>query len=315
MMIWAICGLAALSIVLVASWRGLRSNLPSAEVVAAAYSVPLPAPADPLRVFHLGHSLVGRDMPAMLAQLAGDGHQYDSQLGWGTSLKEHWEPDAPINGFETENAHPHFRDARDAIGSGDYDAVILTEMIEIKDAIKYHESAAYLGKWAALARQASPAPQLYLYETWHNLDDPKGWLTRIDADLSNHWENALLLQILEPDAAHSPMRVIPAGQVLARFVRSVEAMGGMVAMQGREDLFQRRDDGTLDTIHLNDLGVYLVALTHYAVLYHRSPVGLPYQLKRADGSAADAPELQVAELMQQTVWEVVTGYPKTGVAP
>ncbi len=57
----------------------------------ALYASPLEVPAGPLKTYHVGHSQVGRDMPAMLAQLAG--HEYHSQLGWGTSLKEHWEPD------------------------------------------------------------------------------------------------------------------------------------------------------------------------------------------------------------------------------
>jgi hypothetical protein len=33
------------------------------------------------------------DMPMMLEQLAADGHDHRSQLGWGATLKSHWEPD------------------------------------------------------------------------------------------------------------------------------------------------------------------------------------------------------------------------------
>ena len=306
-------GLAAL-VALVVGWAVMRPKGPSPEEVATAYAAPLAAPDAPLRIYHLGHSLVGQDMPAMLAQLAGDGHAYDSQLGWGTSLKQHWEPGETINGFEAENDHPRYRDARKAVGSGDYDAIILTEMVEIRDAIKYHDSAAYLRKWSALAQGATPPPRLYLYETWHPLDDPDGWLERLDADLAQYWEDALLLKTVDAGQT-DPMRVIPAGQVMAAFVRRIEAMGGLENVTTRADLFQRRDDGSLDPIHVNDLGAYLVALTHYAVLYHRSPVDLPHELHRADGSAADAPGAQVAALMQNTVWEVVTNYPKTGVAP
>ena len=46
-------------------------------------------------------------------------------------------------GFEAR-----FREAHDAIGSGDYDAVILTEMVELRDAIRYHDSARALVDWA-----------------------------------------------------------------------------------------------------------------------------------------------------------------------
>ncbi len=116
----------ALGLGAMAYWFWATPPRPDPAIVNAAYGTPLTPPPGPLRVFHLGHSLVGRDMPAMLAQLAGEGHRYDSQLGWGTSLREHWEPDLEINGFETSNGHPRFRPAHEAIASGDYDAVVLT---------------------------------------------------------------------------------------------------------------------------------------------------------------------------------------------
>ena len=286
---------------------GLRRD----RLAEALYDSPPDAPAGPLSVYHLGHSLVGRDMPAMLAQLAGAGHDYHSQLGWGTPLRDHWEPDLPINGFETENAHPRFRDARAAIASGQYDAVVLTEMVELRDALRYHESARYLATWAEAARAANPAVRLYLYETWHHLDDPAGWLDRIDADLPALWEGKLML----PAAARAdaPIWIIPAGQALAAVARAVEAAGGVGTLTRREDLFARTPEGGQDTIHLSDQGSYLVALVHYATLYHRSPLDLPAALLRADGSPADAPDPEAAELMQRLAWDVVRAYPKTGV--
>lgn len=301
-----------------AAWAWLVPPAHDSQKVAAIYAPPLPPAPGPLKVYHLGHSLVGQDMPAMLAQLAGDGHGYDSQLGWGTSLKEHWEPDLAINGFETENAHAHFRPARPAIGSGRYDAVVLTEMVEIGDAIRYHDSAAYLTLWAGLARDADPNTQVYLYETWHWLDDDQGWLARLDADLTRYWEDKVLLPDLESAdtgfESPRPVRLIPAGQVMARFVRAVESAGGVDNIADRYALFAREPGGKQDLIHFSDIGAYLVALTHYAVLYRRSPVGLPYRLMRADGSPANPPGPAAARLMQETVWQVVTGYPKTGVA-
>jgi hypothetical protein len=264
---------------------------------------PLPAPTGPLNVFHLGHSLVNRDMPAMLAQLAPPGHAYDSQLGWGTTLQAHW-GDAPINGFEAENAHPRFRPAREAVESGAYDAVVLTEMVEIRDAIRYFDSAKYLAQWANLAVSARPDVRFYLYETWHRLDDPEGWLERLDRDLDRYWLSRVLGPALKdlPEAAQ--VRLIPAGQVLAAFVREVESQGGLGNVRDRTDLFQRSADGTLDTIHLNDLGNYLVALVHFAVLYQASPIGLPFQLNRADGSPALSPTEDVALRMQEVVQSV-----------
>lgn len=279
----------------------------------ALYATSLAPPGGPIKVFHLGHSLVGRDMPAMLQQLAGAAHGYDSQLGWGTTLKAHWEPDEPINGFAVENAHPRYRDAAEALTSAEYDAFVMTEMVEIRDAIKYYDSAGYAHRWARRAWDARPEIRVYLYETWHQTDDPEGWLARIDRDLGRYWEDKILRRAQGFEDMERPIHVIPAGQALAAFVREIDARGGVDGLTRKEDLFALDERGAQDNIHLNDLGAYLVALTHYAVLYHKDPAGLPHRLRRADGSEAAAPGAEAARLMQQVVWEVVTRYPKTGV--
>jgi hypothetical protein len=305
---------AKLALLLFISACGPQKSL-SSEAMAQIYASPLSPPDKPLRVFHLGHSLVGRDMPAMLEQLAGTGHDHRSQLGWGTTLKAHWEPEVPINGFEQMNAHPKYEDALSAVRGGRFDAVVLTEMVEIKDAIKYFDSAGYLRRWTQEVHTANPKTRVYLYETWHRLDDAEGWMERLDRDLARYWEKELLARSMADSDARRPVYVIPAGQVMARLMRKVEqGAGELPGLKSREDLFSRNPDGTQDNIHLSDLGNYLVALTHYAVLYHRSPVGLPYLLTRADGTPASAPSEHVARLMQSVVWEVVTSYPKTGVA-
>ena len=180
-LIWggAVATLTLTVVLVLGVWNDARQQ----NLLDEAHTRSLSPPQQPMRVFHLGHSLVGRDMPAMVEQLAGPGHSHHSQLGWGASLRDHWYPDQPVNGFEEENAHDQFRPAREAIGSGDYDAVILTEMVELRDAIRYHDSPTYKSFWADLAREASPDTRVYLYETWHRLDDPDGWLDRLDSDL------------------------------------------------------------------------------------------------------------------------------------
>ncbi len=279
----------------------------------AMYRSPAVVPSGGQRVYHIGHSLVGRNMPAMLAQLAGTDHAYESQQGWGTALKAHWEPDEEITGFDEENDHPRYRDAHQAVASGEYDALVLTEMVEIRDAIKYMDTGDYLHRWAQAGWKANPQARVYLYETWHPLDDKEGWLERLDLDLDRYWETEILRRAMAYEDMPHPIYVIPAGQVFARFVREVEQRGGVGPVKRREDLFAKAEDGSQDPIHFNDLGAYLVALTHYAVLYQKSPVGLPHQLNRADGSAADDPGAEAARLMQEVVWDVVTNYDPTGI--
>lgn len=306
-----IAGLATVAAGTGLAWYLTRP--PSAASVRARLAGSLPSPDRGLSVFHLGHSLVNRDMPAMLAQLAPAGHQYHSQLGWGATLKSHW-GDAEIGGFETENAHSRFRAAREAVASGEYDALILTEMVEIRDALRYFDGAKYLSLWVKEAVAARPDVRIYLYETWHNLDDREGWLHRIDRDLDRYWLSRLLGPALSdlPDTAK--VHVIPAGQVLAAFVRQVEARGGVGNVADRSDIFARGAEGSVDPIHLNDLGNYLVALVHYTVLYHRDPTGLPYALKRADGTPAAAPAEETARLMQEVTFDVVRAGGFSGIA-
>jgi hypothetical protein len=243
-------------------------------------------------------------MPAMLAQLAPPGHRYDSQLGWGTTLMAHW-GDAKITGFAEENAHPRFRAAHEAVDSGDYDAIVLTEMVEIRSSIRYFDSSAYLARWAAKALAARPDVRLYLYETWHPLDDPEGWLERLDLDHERYWLRRVLGPALKALPKTARIHLIPAGPVLAAVVRAVEAQGGVGNLTDRTDLFARDEGGKLDPIHLNDIGNYLVALVHYATLYHASPDGLPHQLLRADGTRANAPDPEAARLMQDEAGRIV----------
>jgi hypothetical protein len=266
----------------------------------------------PLRVFHLGHSLVGRDMPAMLEQLAPKGHNHRSQLGWGTTLKAHWGPQKEIAGFASENKHPRFQNARDALASGGYDAFVMTEMVELRDAVRYFDSWRFLRNWAALARKGRPDIRIYLYETWHDLDVADGWLNRIEGDLSALWEGEILRRALAASPDIFPIHVIPAGQAMAAVARAMEAER-IEGYSRREALFTRTADGKQDQIHPSDLGYYVVALTHYAVLYGSSPVGLPRSLRRHDGTPAEAPSAAAARAIQEIVWDVVSRLPRTGV--
>jgi len=46
-----------------------------------------------------------------------------------------------------------------------------------------------------------------------------------------------------------------------------------------------------------------------------APMGLPHAMRLAEGRAVRAPGAEAAALMQRIVWDLVTGYPKAGVAP
>lgn len=252
-----------------------------------------------LSVYFIGHSLVGRLMPALLAQLSPEGHSYESQSGWGAELQAHWEPDVTLNGAEVENDHPRFRDAHEATASGDYDVLVLTEKIGLQSSIDYHDSWHYVANWSAKAWEANPDTRVYMYETWHETTIEDGWLERIDRDLPILWEGEILDRALAETKAIHPIYVIPAGQVMAAVVRD--------GLYTKEELLP-------DSIHKSDAAAYLVALTHYAVIYARTPVGLPHTgLVTEKDTPFEGPDGATARRMQEIVWDVVTAYPRTGV--
>ena len=277
------------------------------------YPKPLTRPKKKLNVYHLGHSLVGRTMPLMLQQLAGPGHNFRSQLGWGASLKEHWEPEMEIKGFDKENNHENYESVFDAIRGARFDAFVLTEMVEIKDAVIYYDSARYLQMFVDEIAQYNPNARVFLYESWHRVTDQEGWITRLDRDLDYYWLGKIV------DRAHRFMKsnkaiyIIPVGQVMSAFFKEIARRGGIEGINNPEDIFTRSPDGSLDDIHVNDIGSYLNALVHYAVLYQRSPEGLPYQLKNETGGNALAPSKDAAKLMQEITWRVVSDNYRTGI--
>ncbi|MDM7458001.1 MAG: hypothetical protein P3W94_001325, partial [Paracoccus sp. (in: a-proteobacteria)] len=181
----------------------------------------------------------------------------------------------------------------------------------IRDALRFFDSPERVADWAQLARQGNPDIRIYVYETWHRLDDPEGWLDRIEADLSAAWLGRIIAPA-EATGRSGELFLIPGGQAMAAVARAAES-GQLAGLTTREDLFARDPDGGVDQIHINDLGSYVVALTHYAVIYQRSPVGLPHQLLRANGTPAESFTPAAARRVQELVADVVAARPETGV--
>ena len=293
--------------------QGCAQSEVSTETLDRVYGESTSSPKTKLKVLYIGHSLVGRSIPHMVRQLAGDGHEYSSQLGWGTKLRYHWDPSLKIKGYEFVTTFSEYPSAIAAIESGEYDAFVLTEGVEIKDAIKYHDSKKYLTKFVKLIDKHNPGARIYFYETWHNTDDEEGWIQRIERDYSMYWLDQILYPTLETTGGTIPVYVIPAGQVLKAFFENLGDLESTVGKENFSYLFKLRDDGTQDKIHLNDIGAYLVALVHYSVMYQSPAPVHTLPLKRANEREAAAPTLEIAEYMQEISWEVVSKDFRTGL--
>ena len=117
---------------------------------------------------------------------------------------------------------------------------------------------------------------------------------------------AAALGVVRTDAVHrgavegvlSLPLLVPVGHVMNALHTQMKA--GQVP--GYTSIYQFYKDG----IHLNEAGSYLVGCTYFATLLQQSPVGLPTAPYGAIPPA-------LAEIIQKTVWQVVTAHPDSGV--
>lgn len=311
-------------------------------------AAPDPAPADDAvasaKVLFFGHSLLGHSMPQMIGSFARareKSYAMNGQVGWGTALLSHWRWEGSLDagfvppGFAMElpNSLLFKEDGKTALRSGSYDVLVMTDNAGTPGGTPGNwdtrcEPENLFGgcaietvtNFVRLARQHNNAVRPFLYTNWQEFKDERATVDGWAADIDGHvgwWENVAEraeAQLASEGVSGPPIRIIPVGPVLARIVR--EARDGKLAALGIADhaaFFS-------DNIHLTDLGFYVVALAHYTAIYRDTPVGLPGVVdivtdenkaeRVTNGFTVDA---KLASHLQQVVWEVLEGYPRSGV--
>lgn len=299
-------------------------------VTLAACGSPASAAEQSVNAFYIGHSLIS-DIPDMLKSIA------DSAPSTTFTFKEQFIPGAPLRWqwdkvaeFEGE---PTYRVRFDeALATGRYDALVVTDGVPRGGKELEAETADYLARFANAARQHNPSIRVFYYETWHHVTSgtpdnspydtasPRRtlrWRERLDADRPM-WEAIVASANKQAPAGPGtpPIRIIPAGQALARFDDAVRA-GKVPGFTDTRSFFD-------DDIHLNHNGQYLVACVHYAVLFGKSPVGLSFDVKDRwgrdywdhagwDGKIWKRPDPAAVRIMQEIAWSTVAGHPHTGI--
>jgi hypothetical protein len=265
------------------------------------------APATPIqraKVLFVGHSLINREMPAMLRDIAasrGCELSFDVELRSGAILKLGWAGQLPIDGVR----------AREALATGGYDTLVLTEAVDLDDMLRWMQSAEYAGRYQQLAVSHNPAMRVFLYETWHDRElvrhtwygaaRTERWRAFLDEDLGK-WES-----IATGAAAHAGqprMSIVPGGQALARLTDAIAA-GAVPGIASEQVLFA-------DGIHLAPLGNYFIALVQFAAIHRQTPVGATNTPRDANGARQEFPAAAAAA-MQRIAWDAVANYAWSGV--
>lgn len=269
---------------------------------------PFPHPAPPeaaiaprplaLRVVMSGHSLsdpIAEPLSDMVRAAGGPRASVDLSTIPGSPMEWRW-----------NNAPWH--DVREHMA--EYDVLVLTERVSLSNTLPWHRSREVALDFARLAWERGAqgrGGEALLYASWVTRETGPDWAGQgADPDVGLDWRARLDREMLgweeirhhvnanRPDGA-PPMRLIPAIAVMAAIDDAIAAgEGPMTAIDG---MFR-------DAIHPSDLGAWMVALTHFAVIYGRDPRGLTRP-------AGVTPE--VAQWVEDLVWQVVTQHPATGV--
>ncbi|MDB4983275.1 MAG: hypothetical protein JWM82_4027 [Myxococcales bacterium] len=288
-----------------------RSTMPAAPL----------GPVSAAKVFYFGHSLVGRDLPVMIGSFAkarGKTWMSQGQIGWGTSLRAHYEWDGAFdknapNGFARDSqGHPFFAgEGKAQLQTGRYDTLVLTDTAGFVHG-NGDDTVNYATRLVKLARKANPTLRVFLYGTWldrKEFPNEDAWRAQAESDIK-WWER--VADRVSEQVEGPPLFVIPGGPILARVTRA--AAQGKLPGLTVNDFFRDNEGGVKDTIHLNDRGFYVMALAHYASIMRDSPVGLPVETQTEDGPA-EALSPENAARVQGLVWDVLKAYPRAGVGP
>ena len=136
-------------------------------------------PRDSLRVYWVGHSLMeaqvdtsaGKlrllEIVGLMAEAQGLAYTMGDHTLWGAPLSLQWRG----------RPHSHDRSVPERairrrlfeIQAASYDAIVLTETIPIRAAMKYEYSSYYIQQFYCALMQANPAARVYLYESWPHL--------------------------------------------------------------------------------------------------------------------------------------------------
>lgn len=245
------------------------------------------------RVIMSGHSLTD-PIPPYLAAMVG------SAGGRGAVIDRSTIPGSPMDWRWNHPGQPV--DARAEIGR--YDLLVLTERVPLLDTMTYHNSSQEALRWVEHAWVQGV--ETVLYATWVTLatgpdatdDESRAGLSfreRLEREQARWDEIRAHVNDNRPEGM-AEMQMIPGPQIMLALEAAI-ASGQAPGLRDIRDVFY-------DDIHVNDIGAYIMALAHFAVIYDRDPRDVPQGLGRIA-----VPERELARWLQGLVAEVVAANP------
>lgn len=262
------------------------------------------------RVFSCGNSFHVY-VPEMLKELAGAagifGHEIagTSMIG-GAKVVKHWDVEDGKN------------QAKAALRAGTVDVLTLTGVYLPDEGI---------GNFARLGLEANPSLRITMQEFWLPFDEYNrdyyappwtDWPKTVDHNAATgetlrrsheryFTEMEEAISVLNKEIGHQAIYVVPVGQAVLALREKIIA-GEAPGLRVQEDLFK-------DPLgHPKPALQALVTYCHFAVIYRRSPVGLPMPAALAKTRMPPEEREALNLLLQELAWQAVTNHPQSGVS-
>lgn len=256
------------------------------------------------RVFTIGHSF-HVFMPGILRELAAkDGIDNHTQIGvssiGGSRVIQHWDVADEKN------------KAKQALMAGKVDMLTMSPIYLPDEGIE---------KFVELGLKHNPDIRVTIQEFWlpYDVYDPdyqKKRPQKVDRNSRTveqmRKEHAPYFKSMDDHVAEINKKhgktvayVVPVGQAVILLREKIIA-GQAPGLKNQEDLF-------VDAIgHVKAPVQALTAYCHFAVIYRRTPVGLPAPAVMTKGKEP-FPDEKLNRLLQELAWQAVTGHPLSGI--
>ena len=251
------------------------------------------------RVFTAGHSF-HVPMPGPLDQIAKAAKIEDHKMAGlqplgGSSVTQHWNlPDDKDR-------------ARKALKTGDVDVLTLSPHLMMPDEA--------IDKFTALMLEHNPKGRVTIQASWYPFDTPAGITNktfknadRDKADIAElrkawtPWLEKMREQAKSLNEKHKKtvVLVVPVGDAVLRLRERV--------VKGEVPGFAKQSELFTDEIGHGKTPIsWLTAYCHFAVIYGKSPIGLPAPGKK------DADNDKLHKILQEAAWAAVIAEPMSGV--
>jgi len=255
--------------------------------------------SEPFRVYFIGNSVTDNINYEGLRQMAvgtGKVHLYGRHMIPGSPLDNLW--NSPTSGF-TAAPYDYYPTALpgwdwNAVSFQPFDRDLASDVNHISRFID-----------VALTNPENANTDYLIYARWPRTSQT-GWYD--DYWLSDYTggygeeEKADFFETLtvsmRAEYPNLSIRMVPVGHVMYELNQKFKA--------GQVPGFTHIQDVYADGVHMNNYGEYIAGCTYYAMLYKENPTGLP-------SSTYGFEDPVYAQAVQQTVWDVVTSHPLTGI--